>query len=722
MFSHALVVAAAAAALGARRGAAAAAPVSIGCIGDSITVGACGSPAGYPEMLQAMLGANYDVKNLGSSGHTMLHCGTANVSADPASCPGDASYWTTGLWPEAQAFDADIYTILLGTNDSKDYQWFPCVGADGVSECSWIGKDNFTADFLSMIAALKNQTAAPQVYVMQPTPLYVPGFSNMNASVINVVLRATLPQVVAASAAESTIVDMFGAMGGHDMSLQNLTCDGCHPVEEGYMRMAVELCSVLMNSTPPARLGGEWPDYVALGGGPPGGVGGAAGKKPVCAPPPPPPPGPPAACKALNASTDVDGPVLCPSQPGTTPDVGACCAASNATNGNCPAFVYITSSQECYLLERYTGTHASDSDHTLGSTGPLPPPPPPPPPFYEVETMRLNNGDVSAVMYDHEHDPSSTQFGYNFGNSYIFLRNEGVDALAVRACVRGDGSCATLANPDVITLVTRAAEPLDLAHLREQYAPNTLDRVILRPNGTDEQCGVQDPRLAFDGATGIYYLAFTVYGDRSGGTACRDVSTKVAVSRTPLVAASWERLANRSGDAGFDEKSSAMLIRSAPPHFMYTGTGTIRIWRSDDLLHWTNTNATIAGRSGGDFFDNGYVEPGGAPQPLEDGNLFWPYVSILSHGAGWGAGWVVLNGSDPTQVLQRAQAPLLQPSMPWELGSAGGDPAWEWELTPRCIGTVGGLQPLGNNSFLVWTSAGDAVVEPFLVKVTAVPQ
>jgi hypothetical protein len=416
----------------------------------------------------------------------------------------------------------------------------------------------------------------------------------------------------------------------------------------------------------------------------------------------------------------VDGPVLCPSQPGTTPDIGACCAASVATGGACPAFVYITSSEECYLLERYSGTHPSDSDHTLGSTGPLPPPPPPPPPYYEVETTRLNNGDVSAVLYDRVHDPNSTDFGYSFGNSWVFLRDEGVDALAIRACVKGDSSCATLANPDVITLVTRAAEPLDLSHLRDQWAPNLLARVILRPNGTDEQCGVQDPRLAFDASTGVYYLAFTVYGDRSGGGACRDVSTKVAVSRTPLAAGSWERLTNRSGDAGFDEKSTAMLIRAAPPHFQFTGTGTIRIWRSDDLLHWANTNASISGRSG--FFDDGYVEPGGAPQALDDGNLFWPYVSILAHGAGWGAGWVVLNGSDPTQVLQRAAAPLVVPTMPWELGADGGGPEWAWELTPRCIGTVGGLQPLGNNSFLVWTSAGDAVVEPFLVKVTAVPQ
>ena len=672
-----------------RRSPRAAPPVVVGCIGDSITCGACGTPQGYPEMLQAMLGPSFEVHNLCASGHTMLKCGTANVSADPRSCPRDASYWTTGPWQQAQDLDADIYTILLGTNDAKTYQWFPCEGgARGTEGCSWLGADNYTADFLEMIATLKAQRAAPKVYVMRPTPIYVPFFSNMNATVTNVVLGDLLPRVVAASAAERGIVDMFGAMGGYNMSLQNLTCDGVHPVQAGYQLMANTLYTALTNATPP----------------------------------PPPPPPPPGSCAGnLSVGVDVDGPQLCPSQPGTVASVDDCCAASVAQKGACPAFVYITSSKECYLLERYSGTHPSDPDHTTGVTGPLPPPPPPPPPFYEVETTRLNNGDAAtAVLYDSRHNASSTEFGYNFGNSFVRLLAEGLDALAIRACVRADSSCATLANPDVITLVTRADEPVDLARLQQQWAPNTKGRIILTPNGTDEQCGVQDPRLAVDAATGIYYLAFTVYGDASGGGACRDVSTKVAVTRTPLVADSWQRLTNRTGDAGFDEKSTALLIRAAPPHFAYTGTGTIRIWRSDDLYDWNNTGATIAGR-GGDF-DDGYVEPGGAPQRLSSGDYFFPYVSILSHGAGWGAGWAILNGSDPTQVLQRASAPLVQPTMPWELGADGGGPEWEWELTPRCIGTVGGLQPLGNDTFILWTSAGDAVVEPFLVKVTALPQ
>lgn len=55
--------------------------------------------------LQGLLGGNYQVKNFGNSGKTMLKYGQ----------PGDSAYWNQTTWPAAQAFDADVYTILLGT-------------------------------------------------------------------------------------------------------------------------------------------------------------------------------------------------------------------------------------------------------------------------------------------------------------------------------------------------------------------------------------------------------------------------------------------------------------------------------------------------------------------------------------------------------------------------------------------------------------------------------
>lgn len=116
---------------------------------------------------------------------------------------------------------------------------------------------------------------------------------------------------------------------------------------------------------------------------------------------------------------------------------------------------------------------------------------------------------------------------------------------------------------------------------------------------------------------------------------------------------------NRTGDPGFDQKSAAMLVRDTPPHFQFTGTGTVLSWQSEDLLHWTKSAVMIKGRGAG-YFDSGYCEAGAPPVLLSDGNYFGTYDTIINSGQpgrhGWAAGWVVLNGSNPREVVQRGMS------------------------------------------------------------------
>ena len=56
---------------------------------------------------------------------------------------------------------------------------------------------------------------------------------------------------------------------------------------------------------------------------------------------------------------------------------------------------------------------------------------------------------------------------------------DGTDALVIRSCVNVSG-CSTPDNPDVITLVKRSKEPVDLANLQAQLQKNSRERVILR--------------------------------------------------------------------------------------------------------------------------------------------------------------------------------------------------------------------------------------------------
>ncbi|CAE8588096.1 unnamed protein product [Polarella glacialis] len=339
---------------------------------------------------------------------------------------------------------------------------------------------------------------------------------------------------------------------------------------------------------------------------------------------------------------------------------------------------------------------------------------------YSLEVTRLNNG--MNVLFDGVHHPETADFKLNFGPGYVRML-DGTDALVLRCCVNVTG-CSTTDNPDVITFVKRSREPLDLARLQQQFERNSFDKVILRPEGLEEQCGVQDPRITVDPSTKTYWLSYVAFGGSSPNS-CNEVKTKFATSKTPEIASSWQRVA-RTGDSGFDEKSTALLIRSQPPHYQFTGTGTVRSWQSQDLLHWTQPEVLLQGRP--DSFDPGYVEAGAPPALLADGNYLVTYDTVLNNVSpiigpckegvcgGWAAGWAVLNGSNPRQVIQRGMEPLFVPVMPWEQGPVRGSD-WAWTQLPA-VGSTNGLQHIGNDTFLAWGCGSDAVVEAWVLRVS----
>ena len=82
-----------------------------------------------------------------------------------------------------------------------------------------------------------------------------------------------------------------------------------------------------------------------------------------------------------------------------------------------------------------------------------------------------------------------------------------------------------------------------------------------------------------------------------------------------------------AGPAGFDHKSTALLLRPKPPHFALVGTGAVTIWESDDLLTWRSPTPLLSGRKGS--FDSGYVEASAQPVKLSDGNYLTTYDTIL---------------------------------------------------------------------------------------------
>ncbi|MEM8891194.1 MAG: GDSL-type esterase/lipase family protein, partial [Bacteroidota bacterium] len=83
----------------------------IACVGNSITEGALlqnPPQESYPGQLQSLLGSGYEVLNFGYSGATV-----SNNSPLP--------YMSQQVYSDALASQADIVTIMLGTNDT--FEW-----------------------------------------------------------------------------------------------------------------------------------------------------------------------------------------------------------------------------------------------------------------------------------------------------------------------------------------------------------------------------------------------------------------------------------------------------------------------------------------------------------------------------------------------------------------------------------------------------------------------
>jgi len=88
-------------------------PIKLACIGNSITFGS-GIPDrvknSYPGQLALMLGDKWEVRNFGVSGRTLLS-------------KGDNPYIKEQFYKNVLAWQPDVITIKLGTNDSKPQNW-----------------------------------------------------------------------------------------------------------------------------------------------------------------------------------------------------------------------------------------------------------------------------------------------------------------------------------------------------------------------------------------------------------------------------------------------------------------------------------------------------------------------------------------------------------------------------------------------------------------------
>ena len=123
--------------------------IKVACIGNSVTYGMTHkNPAetSYPTRLQQVLGEEYEVRNFGHSGATLLS-------------KGHRPYINLPEYKAALEFAPDIAIIHLGLNDTDPRNW-PNY------------RDEFYGDYMNIIKALREKNPKVNVYVCRMTPIF----------------------------------------------------------------------------------------------------------------------------------------------------------------------------------------------------------------------------------------------------------------------------------------------------------------------------------------------------------------------------------------------------------------------------------------------------------------------------------------------------------------------------------------------------------------------
>ena len=185
----------------------------IACVGDSITYGATirdKSHDSYPAQLGTMLGRKYSVKNFGASGYPLQE-----------SC--DRPYTSHKRYKKSLDFKPDVVLIMLGTNDTKPY--------------NWISTEAFQDDYRQLILSYQELPSRPDVILMTPASVFPENFNPAKPYKIRAGVAGEAAKAVRELAKELGLpfIDIHEVTASHpEFFLQ----DGVHPNELGAKAIA----------------------------------------------------------------------------------------------------------------------------------------------------------------------------------------------------------------------------------------------------------------------------------------------------------------------------------------------------------------------------------------------------------------------------------------------------------------------------------------------------
>ena len=193
-------------------------PTHVACVGDSITYGymASSASASYPSVLQKLFGSSVKVMNYGHNSATMLSV-------------GDLPYQTLSEYTAATTFVSGAGTtavvdviIMLGTNDSKSYNWM-----SGTSTRA----QQFVTDCGAMVDHFASLSTHPLVYLALPPRAFANTYG-ISGTIIHDQILPLIQQVAAAKGVP--IIDVDTPTASHS----ELFPDGVHPNDTGYALVA----------------------------------------------------------------------------------------------------------------------------------------------------------------------------------------------------------------------------------------------------------------------------------------------------------------------------------------------------------------------------------------------------------------------------------------------------------------------------------------------------
>lgn len=189
-------------------------PITVACVGDSLTYGALleGSrdTESYPAVLAALLGDGYRVENFGV-------CGQELLGHSPLT---DSQWYQTSL-----DCRPGVVIFMLGTNDAR--------------KASWHSSEEYRSALEEALTAYLTLESSPDVYLCTPAQIFP-----MSGLAYDPELLAEIAGITrkTAETLELPLIDIYALTEGQ---AQWYAYDGIHPTAEGYAEIAEAVYSAI---------------------------------------------------------------------------------------------------------------------------------------------------------------------------------------------------------------------------------------------------------------------------------------------------------------------------------------------------------------------------------------------------------------------------------------------------------------------------------------------